>query len=84
MRMISKARAMAESAVRTFLQAALPAMGGALYATNGNVSKAVVVAALVAGVAAGLAAMARTLRPMQTDAANVQVEGVKTTKVVIK
>ncbi len=76
MRVVSKEQAMMESAVRTFLQAALPAIGGALYATNGNLTKTVIVAAGVAGVAAGLAALARSLRPMQTDAANVKVEGV--------
>lgn len=74
--MISKARAMGESAMRTFLQAALPAFGASLYAAGGNLGKAVLLGALAAAAAAGLAAVARAVKPLQTDAAGVGVAGV--------
>lgn len=73
--MISKARAMAESALRTFAQAALPAFGAALYAADGAVGKAVLLGALTAAAAAGLAAVARVLKPIQTDVPGVGVAG---------
>jgi hypothetical protein len=73
---VSKARAAGESALRTALQAAIPAFGASLYAADGNYGKAVLLGALTAAAAAGLAAVARVVKPIQTDRAGVGVQGV--------
>jgi hypothetical protein len=73
---VSKGRAAGESAIRTFAQAAIPAFGASLYAADGNYGKAVLLGALTAAAAAGLAAVARVIKPIQTDRAGVGVQGV--------
>ena len=73
---MTKLQAMWESAYRTFLQAALPAFVGVLVATDGF-SKAALYTAVIAGASAGLAAVARLLRPIKTDQVGVGVSGTK-------
>ena len=74
---ISKARAAAESFVRTFVQSFVGAVAVINFATTDlDGVKIAVVAAASAGVAAGVAAAARVFLPLQTDARGVSVKGV--------
>ena len=74
-RYITKARAAGESALRTFLQAALPAVVAAWQLTH-EVDQTVIAAGLVAGVSAVIAAGMRVAKPIQTDSPYVAVENV--------
>jgi hypothetical protein len=66
-----------ESARRTFVQAALPAVVGALALANGHYTKAIVIAAIGSGGSAGIAAVMRIYKPIASDSPNVSVEGVQ-------
>lgn len=72
---ISKARAAGESALRTFLQAALPAAVAAWQLSH-ELDETVLATALIAGVSAVIAAGMRVAKPIQTDSPGVAVEGV--------
>lgn len=63
-----------ESAVRTFIQAALPVAGLSWEASGHQLDKAVLIAALSDGAAAGLAAVYRLAFPVKTDAVGVGVK----------
>jgi hypothetical protein len=71
-RLISKARAAGESALRTFLQAAVPAAVGAWQLSH-QLDQTVVATGLIAGVSAVIAAGMRVAKPIQTDAPGVAV-----------
>jgi len=73
---VPKSKAMLELAIYTFAVAAFPVFGTSLAATNGNVGKSAIVAAAGSALAAGLAAVARAVKPLSTDAAGVGVAGV--------
>lgn len=77
MKLISKARAAAESAGRTFLQAAVPAFVLAVTQSRSDdvTLRDVLVAAAAAAAAAGIAAVFRVAKPIQTDRPSVAVEG---------
>lgn len=72
--LVTKLRAMAESALRTFVQAALPAAMLAWQATDHDLSKAALLAAAGAGTAAGLASVGRLVFPLATDKVGVGVK----------
>lgn len=75
---VSKARAAAESFVRTFLQSFIGAVA-VINFTTADISgvKIAVLSAASAAVAAGVAAAARVFAPLQTDTQTVGVAGVK-------
>lgn len=73
--LVTKTSAATESAVRTFAQAALPVFilsiqGGA----PGVQPRDLVEAAVASGIAAGVAAVMRIAKPIQTDSPGVAVE----------
>lgn len=77
MRPISKARAAAESALRTFLQTAVPAFTGVVMVSRpaGVTARDFYLSAAISAGAAGLAAVFRIAKPIQTDRPDVAVQG---------
>jgi hypothetical protein len=77
MQLISKAKAAVESAVRTFLQAAVPAfvLAVSLSRPDGITITDALLAAVVAAASAGIAAVFRIAKPIQTDRPSVAVAG---------
>lgn len=73
-KLVPKLRAAAESALRTFVQAALPALLLAWQASDHELSKASLLAVAGAGAAAGLAAVGRLVIPLATDKVGVGVK----------
>lgn len=70
---VSKLKAALESAMRTFVQAALPAAVLAWQASDHSLNKAVLLTVLGAAASAGIAAVVRVFVPMSTDKAGVHV-----------